>query len=314
MLNHLRLLPLCFVILCFATVAYADEEPTRDHVLLITIDDLNDWIGCLTDQDAPGKDGHLTGEGHPQASTPNMDRLAERGVLFTNAHCQAPICRPSRTSFMSGLRPTTSGVYANKSAYDAKGKVTPGKELPWMTKRFGNAGYDVFVTGKILHGSNNKVLGGIPSFKTSQGPYPKKKMGVPAEITKAGVWDLGAWPEEEKYTDWRIAQWTIGNINKPVKPDSKPRFMALGFYNPHVPLFAPPKWFDAAPSTKPPSARWPAAPAWISKWRPRRSKARTESTAGPRRPRPTRSTPCSSTCSISTAGPGWSRSTRRVFR
>ena len=250
MLNHLRLLPLCFVILCFATVAYADEEPTRDHVLLITIDDLNDWIGCLTDQDAPGKDGHLTGEGHPQASTPNMDRLAERGVLFTNAHCQAPICRPSRTSFMSGLRPTTSGVYANKSAYDAKGKVTPGKELPWMTKRFENAGYDVFVTGKILHGSNNKVLGGIPSFKTSQGPHPKKKMGVPAEITKAGVWDLGAWPEEEKYTDWRIAQWTIGNINKPVKPDSKPRFMALGFYNPHVPLFAPPKWFDAAPSTK----------------------------------------------------------------
>ncbi|MEM9345177.1 MAG: sulfatase [Planctomycetota bacterium] len=225
------------------------KPATRDHVLLISIDDLNDWIGCLTDRDAPDGEGHLVGQGHPQASTPNMDRLAERGVLFTNAHCQAPICRPSRTSFMSGLRPTTSGVYGNRTQYDAKGVVQPGKDVPWMTKRFEQAGYDVFVTGKILHGSNNKPLGGIPSFKTNQGPYPAKKLIVPPEVAKPSIWDIGIYPEtEERYTDLRIAKWTAGNVAKRVTPDSKPRFMALGFYNPHLPLFAPQKWFDAAPS------------------------------------------------------------------
>ncbi len=70
----------------------------RPNVVLICIDDLNDWIGCL--------------KGHPQAQTPHMDRLARRGTLFTNAHCQAPLCNPSRTSFLTGLRPSTTGVYA----------------------------------------------------------------------------------------------------------------------------------------------------------------------------------------------------------
>ena len=238
------------VLLLLAIIGQAAAaKPTGDHVLLITIDDLNDWIGCLTDKDAPVEDGQLTGEGHPQASTPNMDRLAKRGVLFTNAHCQAPICRPSRTSFMSGLRPTTSGVYANRSKYDAKGKLVPGKDLPWMTKRFEEAGYEVFITGKILHGSRNGPLGGAPSFKTSQGPYPKKKLIVPPEIAKPAIWDIGIYPEtEEEYTDLRIAKWTAGNVTKPHKDGDKPRFMALGFYNPHLPLFAPKKWYDAAPS------------------------------------------------------------------
>ena len=115
--------------------AEPEQSPPRDHVLLITIDDLNDWIGCLSDPDSKPADGRVTGEGHPQAHTPHMDRLAKRGVLFTNAHCQAPICRPSRTSFMSGLRPTTSGVYANRPKYDGKGPLQPGKQVPWMTQR-----------------------------------------------------------------------------------------------------------------------------------------------------------------------------------
>lgn len=223
--------------------------PTRDHVLLITIDDLNDWIGCLSDKDAPAKDGRLTGEGHPQASTPHLDRLAKRGVLFSNAHCQAPICRPSRTSFMSGLRPTTSGIYANRPQYDSKGGLKPGKDVPWMTKRFEEAGYEVFTAGKILHASGNKPLGGTQCFKTGQGPYPPEKLEVPKEVTPASIWDIGAYPETaERYTDFRIAKWTAGNIRKPHEPEDNPRFMALGFYNPHLPLFAPKSWFDAAPS------------------------------------------------------------------
>src|SRR5688500_11325459 len=78
-------------------VAQGAEEKRKPNVLFIAIDDQNDWIGCLG--------------GHKLAVTPNIDRLAERGTLFTNAHCQAPLCNPSRTSLMLGLRPTTTGIY-----------------------------------------------------------------------------------------------------------------------------------------------------------------------------------------------------------
>ncbi|BCX47441.1 choline-sulfatase [Haloferula helveola] len=219
-------------------------------MLLITIDDLNDWIGCLSDQgESAVKDGRLTGRGHPQAKTPNLDRLAKRGVLFTNAHCQAPICRPSRTSFMSGLRPSTTGIYGNRPQFDGKGSLQPGRQVPWMTKRFEAAGYEVYTAGKILHGSANKPLGGTPCFKTNQGPYPPAKLNVPKEITPAPIWDIGIYPEkEEDYTDLRIAKWTGTVLSKPHADGAKPRFMALGFYNPHLPLFAPKRWFDAAPT------------------------------------------------------------------
>src|SRR3954447_14451581 len=70
----------------------------RPNVLFIVIDDLNDWVGCL--------------HGHPQVRTPNIDALARQGTLFTSAHCQAPLCNPSRVSFLTGLRPSTTGVYA----------------------------------------------------------------------------------------------------------------------------------------------------------------------------------------------------------
>ena len=242
--------PLIFLLIALVATA-SSAVPQRDHVLLITIHDLNDWIGCLTDKDAPQKDGQLTGRGHPQASTPHLDRLAKRGVLFANAHCQAPICRPSRTSFMSGLRPTSSGIYGNEPRYDARGKLKPGHDLPWLTQRFEQAGYHVFTAGKILHGSKNKPLGGTPCFDTNQGPYPPQKLVVPKSITPASIWDIGAYPEsQERYTDWRIAEWTVGNIQEPLEAGDKPRFMALGFYNPHLPLFAPKKWFDAAPAQK----------------------------------------------------------------
>ena len=236
----------------FSWNSQAGVSPTnvaRDHVLLITIDDLNDWIGCLSDKDAATEAGHLTGRGHPQASTPHLDLLAKRGVLFTNAHCQAPICRPSRTSFMSGLRPTTTGVYGNRAQYDAKGRLQPGKQIPWLTKRFEQAGYDVFTAGKLLHGSRNKPLGGTPCFNTNQGPYPPKKLIVPPQVAKPSIWDIGVYPEtEERYTDLRIAKWTAEQIAKPFHNGDNPRFLALGFYNPHLPLFAPQKWYDSAPS------------------------------------------------------------------
>ena len=70
----------------------------RPNVLFVSVDDWNDWVGCL---------------GNQQAQTPNVDRLAKRGLLFTNAHCVAPVCNPSRVSVLTGLRPESTGVYEN---------------------------------------------------------------------------------------------------------------------------------------------------------------------------------------------------------
>ena len=75
------------------------KEIDKPNVLLIAVDDLNDWIGCL--------------EGHPQSFTPNIDRLADRGILFSNAHCQGTMCNPSRISLLWGRRPSSTGFYDN---------------------------------------------------------------------------------------------------------------------------------------------------------------------------------------------------------
>src|SRR5262245_28564304 len=97
-----RIFTACFIILPSIILPFALSadavEKTRPSVLFIAIDDQNDWIGCLG--------------GHPQVQTPHIDALAKRGTVFTNAHCQAPLCNPSRTSVMTGRRPSSTGVYA----------------------------------------------------------------------------------------------------------------------------------------------------------------------------------------------------------
>ena len=106
----------------------------QPSVLFIAIDDLNDWVGCL--------DGHL------QVKTPNIDALAERGTLFTNAHCQAPVCNPSRTSVMTGLRPSTTGVYGLAPWFR---EVDGLKDLVTLPQHFSKAGYKTYSVGKIVH-------------------------------------------------------------------------------------------------------------------------------------------------------------------
>ena len=105
----------------------------RPNVLFIAVDDLNDWIGCLG--------------GHPQTVTPNMDRLANRGVLFTNAHCAAPACNPSRAAVFSGRHPNQTGVYNNNSPRIRSAQP----DLVLLPEHFQQAGYRTLGTGKLLH-------------------------------------------------------------------------------------------------------------------------------------------------------------------
>lgn len=214
-----------FILLHLATwlvvpaVATAETEP---NVLLIAVDDLNDWVGCLA--------------GHPDTRTPNIDRLAQRGVLFTNAHCQAPICNPSRTSIMFGMRPSTTGFYDNK-VHGARTLAFTSKHVS-MPRHFAASGYKTLTTGKIYHTSalppnDFEVVGPRP------GQWNRRNKVIqtdrPDSLHK--LWDFG--PQsyaEESFHDYVDATWAISRLGE--KHD-RPFFLALGFYRPHVPFFSP---------------------------------------------------------------------------
>ena len=106
----------------------------KPNVLFIAIDDLNDWVGPL--------------KGHPQVQTPHMDALAARGTTFLNAHCQSPLCNPSRTSLMTGLRPTTTGVYSLQPWFRVLPDLAGHETLP---QAFSRHGYQTYTAGKIYH-------------------------------------------------------------------------------------------------------------------------------------------------------------------
>ncbi|MDX1563982.1 MAG: sulfatase [Phycisphaeraceae bacterium] len=212
-------------VLSFAHFARGNQ-PNKPHVMLIAIDDLNDWIGCLG--------------GHPQAKTPNIDRLAKRGVLFANAHCQSPVCNPSRASMMTSLYPETTGIYFLSPSLDKSPVARKNTVLP---KRFAAEGYHVAAAGKLFHGGDKKYFPVYGGTFGGFGPIPKKKI---AYFKRPRLWDWGAYPEkDEQMPDHKIAAWGVEQL---AKTYNKPLFLATGFYRPHVPQYAPQKWFDLYPT------------------------------------------------------------------
>lgn len=215
-------LPIILTLL-LAITAHAE---TRPNILLISIDDLNDWVGVLG--------------GHPQAKTPNIDALANRSTLFTNAHCQAPVCNPSRASLMTSLYPSTTGIYfLNPSIADSP-IAAKATTLP---QRFTQEGYQVMAAGKLFHARENQLYfqeyaGNFGGF----GPVPEEKISQPHGHP---LWDWGAYPEKTSdMPDDKIANWAIQKLNQTY---NKPFFLAIGLYRPHVPMFAPEEWFAHHP-------------------------------------------------------------------
>jgi choline-sulfatase len=211
-----------FFLLGVSTALAAD----RPNVLLVSIDDLNDWTGFLA--------------GHPQAETPHMDALAKSGRNFANAHCAVPVCSPSRVSVMSGLAPTTHGSYEIGPSYQSlpalRGVLT-------IQNHFKKHGYYTIAGGKVLHhgftGSLSKVID-QSLIKHYRGLSPRNPLNLPAGWSKA--WDWGKYPKADaEANDMKLAQ----NAAKALHEEfDKPFFMSVGFFRPHVPLLVPPKWFD----------------------------------------------------------------------
>lgn len=209
----------------------AAAKADKPNVLFIAIDDLNDWIGYLG--------------GHPGTKTPNLDRLAERSVLFTNAHCAAPVCNPSRVALLTGLRPSTTGIYVNKQDW----RLNPIFEgRPTLPQHFMANGYTSLGSGKIYHLA-------WPHPESWDEYWPSKEQTRPEDpepqnrplngIPGAGNFDWGPLDvANEEMGDWQVVDWVNGQL---AKEHEKPFFLAAGIYKPHLPWYVPRQYFERFP-------------------------------------------------------------------
>jgi len=220
MINLLKLFVVSFFVT--GTLSLPGEKP---NVLLIAVDDLNDWIGCLG--------------GHDQTATPNIDRLAERGVLFTNAHSQGTMCNPSRISLLWGRRPSSTGFYDNH--YPVKNELEFLQSHVSLPRHFANHGYETLTAGKVFHG-------GTPEQSQSVGPRLGQWLqGLDQVVHEKpdgwhAIWDFGPQDyEESKFVDYVTASWVIQQLTS---TKEKPFFLSVGFYRPHVPFFPPSRVYE----------------------------------------------------------------------
>lgn len=254
-----RGLPLGLVVWAWAAVGGAaepgrqpDDQRNRPNVLMIIVDDMNDWIGCLG--------------GHPDARTPNIDRLARSGLLFTNAHCPAPVCNPSRAAVLTGRAAHRTGIYDNAAIWH--------QELPdviSLPSHFKAHGYRVFGGGKVYHHTPNfnrqsdwneyfdQVFDGHAQQAVQRGGG--KRFQWPAGFPLNGLPEVTALenpPANAREFDWgpfdvadaemgdsQMVEWAEGVLRE---PPTEPFFLAAGIYRPHLPWYAPREYFDMYPA------------------------------------------------------------------
>jgi len=215
---------ICLLLAIIVASCGAEAAP-RKNVLFVVSDDLNCYLGAY---------------GDPLAKTPNMDRLAAQGTVFTQAMCQFPVCGPSRASFMTGLRPNTTGIVENGPSVF---KQNPGvKSIPAIFKK---QGYVTGRCGKVYNAVDNSeatdwdVIIDMPSDR-------KKAKMAEGEVVDGGhvhwrsEWRMPDWPDE-KLPDGANAAKVVEWLGE---PKEKPFFFAVGFKKPHQPLMAPKKYFD----------------------------------------------------------------------
>jgi len=209
-----------------ATAAMQDDGThKRPNVLFIPVDDLNHWCG-------------YTGRNR-QAKTPNIDRLSKMGVSFTNAHCAAPACEPSRAALLSGMRPSTTGCYLNGHKW--KKHVPEGLSL---NATFRKAGYYVMGIGKTYHQSAAKGLPSVYSSEWDEYPPLARPSTGGASKYQAYFKPLPLDIKDEDLGDWHSVDYCLEQLKK--KHD-KPFFLACGLIKPHLPWAVPRKYYDMFP-------------------------------------------------------------------
>lgn len=211
-----------FVLLFLSSqVMIKAQQTSRPNVLFVVIDDLNDWIGPL--------------DGYKGVKTPNIDKLAKRGVNFTRAYCPAPVCNPSRAALLTGVRPSTSGVYQN---WEPWRRAMPNAVT--LPQYFMQNGYEVIGISKIFHDAYNDSASWHKYYPQQQQLTPEKR-----PMSGYGNFDWGPLQvKDEEMADYKHVQWGIDFLNE--KHD-KPFFLAVGIKRPHLSWWVPEKYFDLYP-------------------------------------------------------------------
>ncbi|MEN8228064.1 MAG: sulfatase [Bacteroidota bacterium] len=246
-----------------------DQQFDRPNVLLIMLDDLNDYPRYLG--------------GHPQAVSPNIDALAKEGIVFTNAHSNAPVCAPSRSSMLTGIYPHVSQNYGFKKWF--KNPVLSNCKS--LAAYLGENGYQTYGTGKLMHHKRksewtqygtNGYYGPVAYDGVKGAAHPS----VPEEYSSIGLLDgtfasladvPAVAPSEDTpgYTGWYntaankpfryvndddrdlmedeiSAHWAVSKLKELEQSGTDdPFLLAVGFIRPHTPLVAPQKYFDMFP-------------------------------------------------------------------
>lgn len=254
-------------LLLFAHPVWA--QSTRINVLLILVDDLRPSFGAY---------------GEAGVHAPNLDRLAARGIRFDRAYCNQALCAPSRVSLLTGVRPTTSGVYDLGTSFRSRAPNT--QTLPEL---FRDHGYRTQAVGKVFHighGSRDDPRSwSVPSWSESPVDYALTAStggmltreealfanwsgGDPSKLPRGAAWERAPL-EDDVYADGRIAREAVRRIRASAEDTSVPFFLAVGFTKPHLPFAAPAKYWDLydpaklqlPPRTAPPEG----APPYASK-------------------------------------------------
>jgi arylsulfatase A-like enzyme len=209
---------------------------------MISVDDMNDWVGCL---------------GYRGVQTPNLDALARRGVLFSNAHCASPLCNPSRTAILTGQAAHTTGIYDNDQFW--KPNLPDAVTLPMFLRA---NGYTAAGAGKVFHhtsGMNPPDQWDDFQLQAFDDPwyrrdewYPwNKKIPAPGGHPFNGLknfpgeFDWGVPPaKESEYGDMRAVEYGERFL---ARDHSTPFFLAVGLWHPHIPMYSPQRFFDMYP-------------------------------------------------------------------
>ena len=216
------------------TAASAANRPM--NVLLMIADDLNDSLGCY---------------GNPVVRTPNLDALARRGFVFENAYCQFPLCQPSRTSLLSGLRPESTKVWT----LDTPTRKNLGDAV-MLPELFRRNGYFTAHAGKIFHTGEHAEdprSWDVERREFGKNPQPSEVLRSGNEREASGHsfrWDILKTPDAET-PDGVQARQTVAWLEQ-CAHDRRPFFLATGFRRPHAPYSAPSHYFDLYPADRMP--------------------------------------------------------------
>ncbi|MBN2022323.1 MAG: sulfatase [Pirellulales bacterium] len=231
-------------VLIAALAGAAAAAESRPNVLFIMADDLNNSMGCYD---------------HALVKTPNLDRLAQRGVRFTQAYCQFPLCGPSRNSMLTGLYPNSTGILSNGQIF--RQTIPRHKSLP---QAFRLAGYFAGRIGKLYHYGVPRSIGTNGHDDPGSWELELNPAGCDRLIEEPDIFSLRpgqfggtlSWHASPRgdllHTDGLLASDAEWVLDRCARRNDRPFFLAVGFYRPHTPYVSPKKYFEGYPKERMP--------------------------------------------------------------